>query len=136
MESFQKIITVGEEDLDELQRVNNVRYVQWVQDVAKAHWQKAVPQALQEEVVWVLIKHTIVYKNPAKIGDQILAKTYVKRSEGATSTRVVELFHKNTLNPVVHSTTTWVLLNKKTFKPTRISEAIKVIFHPETPKTL
>ena len=62
MESFQKIITVGEEDLDELQHVNNVRYVQWVQDVAKAHWQKAVPQALREEVVWVLIKHTIVYK--------------------------------------------------------------------------
>jgi len=130
MERFIKHIAVAEEDLDELQHVNNVRYVQWIQDIAKEHWEKAASEAIRKEVVWVLVKHTIHYKSEAKLGTPIVAKTYVQESKGATSTRIVELNNKATNKPIVHSITEWVLLNKKSFKPQRISPEIKTIFHP------
>ena len=38
MTVFEVTHTVISDDLDDLLHVNNVRYVQWVQDIAKAHW--------------------------------------------------------------------------------------------------
>jgi len=38
-EIYEMELKVTKEDLDELQHVNNVRYVQWIQDIAKAHWE-------------------------------------------------------------------------------------------------
>ena len=37
MEHFEQTIEVTEAHLDELQHVNNVQYLQWVQDIASAH---------------------------------------------------------------------------------------------------
>ena len=39
MQVFETKITVTKDDIDELNHVNNVRYIQWVNDVAKIHWQ-------------------------------------------------------------------------------------------------
>ena len=39
MEPFEQKIRVTAAHLDELQHVNNVQYLQWVQDIAGAHWQ-------------------------------------------------------------------------------------------------
>jgi acyl-CoA thioester hydrolase len=45
MTTFKYQIKVTQADLDELRHVNNVRYLQWVQDVAEAHWLlKAAPE--------------------------------------------------------------------------------------------
>ena len=38
-EIFQQSFLVEKKHLDEQNHVNNVQYVQWVQDVARAHWE-------------------------------------------------------------------------------------------------
>ncbi|NNE77804.1 MAG: acyl-CoA thioesterase [Pricia sp.] len=128
MDSFQKTITVKEEDLDELNHVNNVRYVQWIQDISKEHWLASASAKMQDGIIWVVMNHDITYKNAAKLGDTIKVQTYIAQSHGATSIRIVEMHNALTSQLLVRSKTKWCLLNSKTLKPTRISDDIKNVF--------
>ncbi len=125
---YTKTLKVVQDDLDDLEHVNNVRYVQWMQDIAKEHWKAKAPKELVEETVWVVLTHHITYKNAAKLDDEIVLKTYIEKSRGAISTRVVEMFHKETDQLLVKAKTEWCLLNSKTFKPMRIAAEIVSIF--------
>lgn len=128
MQIFEKEIKVTQEDLDQLQHVNNVRYVQWVQDLAEEHWlSKASPEILKE-YFWVLLDHHIQYKGEAKLNDIILAKTYVESSEGLYSTRIVEMYHKASNKLIVRSTTKWCLMSFVSKRPTRINETLINLF--------
>tara|TARA_B110000967_G_scaffold204668_1_gene247618 strand:+ start:1090 stop:1482 length:393 start_codon:yes stop_codon:yes gene_type:complete len=129
MTVFEATHTVISDDLDDLLHVNNVRYVQWVQDIAKAHWEAATTPLQQHNNVWVLVSHHIEYKSAAKLKDEIRLKTYVTRSEGVTSTRIVEMYHKGSEKLIVKSETTWCLLDGLRKKPKRISTEIAGIFN-------
>ena len=128
MQIFEKTITVVKDDLDQLNHVNNVRYVQWVQDVAEAHWTKRAPKHIQDNYFWVLVKHTIDYKNQAVLGDTIKLKTYVLKSEGVSSIRIVEIFNASTNKLLVKSETKWCFMDKNTYRPTRIVTDIVHLF--------
>lgn len=128
MEVFEKTIKVQEGDLDDLNHVNNVRYVQWMQDIAKEHWQAKTPEELVNTTVWVVLTHHITYKSAAKLNDNILIKTYIAKSKGPVSVRVVEMYNKENKQLLVKSKTEWCLLNSETFKPMRISPEIERIF--------
>jgi len=128
VKTYEEIKVVTTSDLDDLNHVNNVRYVQWVQDIAKAHWLKASTDDMNKNYVWVVVSHHIDYKSSAFLGDTIAVKTYVEKSEGVTSTRIVEMYHQDSKKPIVKASTVWCLLNAKTFKPSRITEDIKTLF--------
>lgn len=128
MERFEKGITVVQEDLDDLEHVNNVRYVQWIQDISKEHWQSAAPNELQAGIIWVVKNHNIEYVSSAVLGDAILIKTFIAETKGAISVRCVEMYNDKTNQLLVRSLTEWCLLNALTLKPIRISEAIKKVF--------
>ena len=128
MQTFEKIITVTQEDLDQLNHVNNVRYVQWVQDIAKAHWMLRAPNQILDDYFWVLVRHTIDYKNQAVLGDILKLKTYVLNSEGVTSVRMVEIFNASTNKLLVKSETKWCFMDKKTYRQTRILAEVANLF--------
>ena len=129
MQSFEHTITVTKDDLDELNHVNNVRYVQWINDVAKAHWyDKATPEMLKT-CIWVVLRHHIDYKGAAFLNDVIKLKTYVILSKGVKSTRVVEMYNENTKKLLVKSETDFCLLSKESQKPTRITKEIAELFN-------
>lgn len=128
MQTFEKIITVTQEDLDQLNHVNNVRYVQWVQDIAKAHWMLRAPNQILDDYFWILVRHTIDYKNQAVLGDILKLKTYVLNSEGVTSVRMVEIFNASTNKLLVKSETKWCFMDKKTYRPTRILAEVANLF--------
>lgn len=128
MQVFTKTITVAKEDLDELEHVNNVRYVQWVNDIAKAHWLQEAPKTILEHYFWVLVSHTIHYKKEAVLDDEILLKTYVTKAEGAISTRIVEIYNKASNMLLSTSETNWCFMSVKTHKPARIKDDIKACF--------
>ncbi|WMI67571.1 thioesterase family protein [Mangrovimonas sp. YM274] len=128
MKTFETIITVTEDDLDQLNHVNNVRYVQWVQDVASQHWDAGATQAIKDQYFWVLVKHTIEYKQPAFLGESIRLKTYIAKSEGVISTRIVEIYNNTTSKLLVTSKANWCLISKNTNRPCRITEEIEHLF--------
>jgi len=124
---------VGAEDLDELQHVNNVRYVQWIQEISKAHWEAVVPPAVRSNMVWVVRRHDIRYKGAAHLGEELALKTYIAKSEGFISTRVVEVRNKNSKKLLLKSFTDWCLLSKVNGKPMTISPEIHTLFETPTP---
>ncbi len=131
MQTFEKTIRVVADDLDDLKHVNNVRFVQWIQDISKAHWQAYAPKEIQDEVVWVVMNHNITYKGEALLHDEIKIRTYIAESHGATSVRAVEMHNAETGKLLLTSKTAWCLLNAKTGKPMRISDKIRGIFLSE-----
>lgn len=129
MQYFEKIITVAKDDLDELHHVNNVRYVQWIQEISKEHWLSCAPKHMQEEAIWVVLNHNIAYKHSAVLEDNIKIHTRIIESKGATSIRLVEMYNAKTNQLLIRSKTDWCLLSAKTLKPIRISDEIKSIFN-------
>jgi acyl-CoA thioester hydrolase len=129
MTVFETTRTVIADDLDDLMHVNNVRYVQWVQETAKAHWEAVTTPRQRHDNIWLLVRHQIDYKSAAKLNDEIHIKTYVTRSEGVASTRHVEMYHKESAKLIIKSETIWCLLDAQTKKPKRISNAIAAVFN-------
>jgi len=128
MDVFTKIILVTQDDLDELQHVNNVRYVHWIQEIAREHWLSVAPPDLIRSAVWVVRRHEIDYKAPALLGETIRVRTFIADTKGPLSTRVVEMVHQHNNKPVLSSRTTWCLLDAETLRPIRISDKISALF--------
>jgi len=59
----------------------------------------------------------------------IHVKTYVTKSEGVTSTRIVKMFNAKTNKLLVKSETNWCLVSAKTNRPTRITTEIVELFN-------
>jgi len=51
---FEINIKVSTQDLDQLNHVNNVRYVHWVQEIAALHWNTKAPADMIKKWVWVV----------------------------------------------------------------------------------
>ncbi len=128
MQVFSQLIQVKESDLDELHHVNNIRYVEWIQQISKEHWQNVVDENTKNNFIWVVRAHRITYHSAAKIDDELHLKTEIINSRGSISTRRVEMKDNKTNVLVVSSETDWCLLDPKNMKPIRIPETIKNLF--------
>ncbi len=128
MKIFEQEITVTSKDIDELHHVNNVVYVQWVQDVAKAHWEKIAPAEVQAKYIWMVLRHEVDYRGQAVEGDVLMAKTWVAWSEGVKSERHVEILRLETGKILAKAKTLWCLLDAHTKRPRRIESDITAVF--------
>ena len=127
-ELYQKHINVSEDDLDDQQHVNNVRYVQWIQDVAQEHWETRASEEQKAGLAWVVVRHEIDYKKEALLNDEILLETRIIDTTHVTSLREVVIKNNNSGKLLAKAKTTWCLLDQKTKKPQRISDELKQIF--------
>ena len=125
---FNLIIHVQPEDIDELDHVNNVVYLRWVQDVAAAHWDKVATDEMKKKYSWVVLRHEIDYRNPAVLQDELVVQTCVSSCEGVRSVRQVKFFQSTTGKLVAETKTTWCLLDAQTMRPRRIEQDIISIF--------
>tara|TARA_B100000029_G_scaffold394897_1_gene392584 strand:+ start:336 stop:728 length:393 start_codon:yes stop_codon:yes gene_type:complete len=128
MKVLEKEITISKNDLDELNHVNNIVYVNWILEIAKTHWEKLVSTEILTNYHWVLLEHQIKYLHPALLNDKIIIKTYIENSEKIKSSRIVEIYNKDSAILLVNSRTIWCLMNSKSRKPSRITDEIKEAF--------
>lgn len=129
MKYLEKEIIISKNDLDDLNHVNNVIYIHWVQEIAKEHWKSLVSNEIIKNYYWVLLEHQIKYLNPALLNDKIMIKTYIEKTEGIRSNRIVEIYNSNNDKLLVKSKTIWCLINAKTNKPNRITDEIRKAFN-------
>lgn len=106
-----------------------MRYVQWVQDIAEEHWLSKAPQHILDAYFWVLIQHTISYKNPAVLDDTIRLETYVESSEGVKSIRRVNIYNEVSDALLATSETQWCFMVKSSNRPTRIIPEVATLFN-------
>ncbi len=130
MHSYEHPITVLPADIDVMNHVNNVVYLQWVQDAAAAHWITHAPKEVKEKYNWVVLRHEINYRSPALVHDELIAKTWVQSYENLKSVRIVQIIRKKDDKLLAEATSTWCLLNATTNRPVRIGEEITSVFTP------
>ena len=128
-EIFEKTVTVSRDDLDELEHVNNVRYVQWIQDIAKEHWETRAPEEIKKEYFWVVIRHEIDYKQQAFLNEELLLQTFVGEQTHVTSTRHVVIKNKETDQTLIKAKSTWCLMGFESKKPVKITEEMLRVFN-------
>lgn len=128
MNHFQSEITVPASAIDNLKHVNNVVYLQWVQDVAEQHWNESTDSALREKLAWVVVNHFIEYKAPAFEKDLLILKTWVENYSGVTSERHTEILRKADNKLLAKAKTLWCLLDKTNVKPLRITDDLRALF--------
>ncbi|KOF04417.1 hypothetical protein OB69_01035 [Roseivirga seohaensis subsp. aquiponti] len=125
---FESTFEVTAADLDAMQHVNNVRYLQWVQDVSEAAWTQTAKPEWLEQYKWVAINHFIEYKKPAFLGDQIQIKTHVNEHTGVKSNRLVRVFNATTGDLLMQSSSWWCMIDANNLKPTRIPKEVTEAF--------
>ena len=119
---FSHSFTVSPRDIDELAHVNNVAYLQWVQDVAVAHWQAAATDEMQSAYFWVVVRHELDYKKPAFENEEITVMTWVGEWTAVTCERFTEIRRGDDL--LVKGRTVWCMIDRTTSKPARISKEL------------
>ncbi|CAM1347891.1 acyl-CoA thioesterase [Tenacibaculum crassostreae] len=128
MNVFEQKHIVTHNEIDEYNHVNNVVYVQWMQNISDAHWKILSKKAINIDYVWFVIRHEVDYKNQAILGDEVTLRTWVGKTEGIKSVRHFEMYKDETL--LVKSQTTFCLLDATTKKPKRITKEITNLLLP------
>ena len=117
---FSRTITASPEHIDELGHVNNSVWVQWIQDMATAHWESAARPEDREQFFWVVIRHEIDYRGNIAEAETAIGITWIDGSpRGAKSVRVVE-FTDEAGRSLVSARTTWAMLDRTSGRLARI----------------
>lgn len=127
-EIFELRRNVRPEDIDRLNHVNNTVYVRWVQDAAVAHWYHAATEEEAEKYLWVVIRHEIDYKYPAKSGDEIIAKTRVGTSTALAFERLTDIYRASDNKLLASARTLWCPVDPKSLRPVRVSDETRKRF--------
>ena len=126
--AFTATITATPADIDELGHVNNAVWVQWIQDVAVAHWHSIADPVHHAAYIWVIVRHEIDYLRPAFAGDVVTARTWVGEApKGARFDRHME-FVGDDGKVRVRARTQWAIIDKASGRPIRVPPEVVAPF--------
>jgi acyl-CoA thioester hydrolase len=130
-QAFEMAIAVEPADIDGLGHVNNVVYLRWVQDVAVAHWRTVASRDNQEKLRWIVVRHEIDYKQAARLGDAILARTWVGAATRIKFERHTELLRASDGCLLAKARTVWCPIDAATGKLASVSADVRAAFSVE-----
>ena len=127
---FRDEIVVPDSAIDTNEHVNNVVYVQWMQDVAVRHFSSIVSlRSLREEkLVWVVRSHHVEYFSPAFVGDQLRLLTWIVNFSRVRSLRRYKFIRESDNKLIVKGETDWVMINAETGRPSTIPDHVRNAF--------
>ena len=127
-------------DVDENGHVNNVRYVQWMQDAATAHAAAAgCTQATRAlGATWVVRTHRIEYLRPAFAGERVAVLTWVCDFRKVRSLRKYRFVRVSDGAVLAAGETDWVFVDAASGRPraipANVSGAFEVVPEGEEPR--
>jgi acyl-CoA thioester hydrolase len=122
--------TAQPEHIDELGHVNNAVWVEWIQQIATAHWAAVALAAHQAAYIWVVTRHEIDYRGNIGMGECVTAETFIPHGpSGARFGRRVD-FRDATGKVIVSANTTWALIDKASGRLQRVRDEIAAPFRP------
>lgn len=124
---YRHEIQVTPEIVDRNAHVNNVAYVQWLQDAAVAHARASGCTALTTKLgaTWVVRTHHIEYLRPVFAGESITVLTWVANFRKVRSLRKYRLVRANDQAVVAEAETDWVLVDAATGRPRAIPQEVQ-----------
>ena len=122
--------TAGPEHIDVMGHVNNTVWLQWVQDIAIAHWEAVADPAHVDAYVWVVTRHEIDYRGNITEGESVTAETFIPDPpRGARFDRCVE-FRNDAGKVLVAARSTWAMLEKASGRLMRVPAKVAAPFMP------
>jgi len=123
-ERYEQTITILPQDIDFFDHVNNVVYLRWVQEVSTAHWYAAATEVQKEAIGWVVVRHEIDYLYAARLGDDILARTWVGTAQKNIFERHVEIIRVRDQKVIARARSLWCPIDLHTRRVTRVGPEI------------
>lgn len=130
-EVFRRTRVVQSEDIDALGHVNNVRWLQFVVELADAHSSsRGLDWRAYQKIggMWIVRRHEIDYARSAVPGDAIDESTWIASMRGARCLRRARFTRGGDL--LVDARTDWAFVDTKTQRPKRIAPEVLSRFTP------
>lgn len=127
---FHYEFKVTDDAIDQNGHVNNVVYIQWMQDIAVLHSEKCGGTAAMQQfgATWVVRSHKIDYLSPAFAGDIITAETWVANFRKVRSLRKYKFIRKSDGKVLASGETDWVFVSVAKGRPQAIPKEVAVCF--------
>ena len=127
---YTRSFTIPGSAIDTNGHVNNVWYVQWMQDIAVEHYESigGVNPMQLLGATWVVREHKIEYLLPAFANEEIKIRTWVENVRRVRSLRKYEFVRRSDSKILVRGETDWVFVDVKTGAPRAIPEAVSKVF--------
>jgi acyl-CoA thioester hydrolase len=123
-------LIVPAEAVDRNRHVNNVAYVQWMQDAAVQHSAATGCTRMTEAIgaTWVARMHRIEYLSPAFAGDALTVRTWISDFRKVRSLRRYEFVRAADQRVLARGETDWVLVDASTGRPRGIPKEMVSLF--------
>jgi acyl-CoA thioester hydrolase len=123
-------IIVPAEVVDRNRHVNNVAYVQWMQDAALQHSAATGCTRMTEAIgaTWVARMHRIEYLSPGFAGDALTVLTWVADFRKVRSLRRYRFIRAADQKVLAQGETDWVFIDVSTGRPRGIPREIASLF--------
>jgi acyl-CoA thioester hydrolase len=127
---YQFQFKVTPEVVDQNQHVNNVAYVQWMQDAALRHADASGCGRLTRAIgaTWVARTLQIEYLKPAFEGDTVVAQTWVADFRKVRSLRKYRFLRAEDGAVLAKGQTDWVFVEAATGRPRAIPDEMQTYF--------
>ena len=121
--------TAAPAHIDDLGHVNNTVWLEWVQEIATAHWQAVAAHEHLAAHVWVVTRHEIDYRGNIGVGESVAAETTIPGPpRGAQFDRCV-VFRDSRGKAIVSARSTWALLDRASGRLCRVRPEIAAPFY-------
>ncbi len=123
-------LTVPAAAVDPNRHVNNVAYVQWMQEAAIQHSEASGCTRMTKAIgaTWVVRSHQIEYLSPAFVGEAITVLTWVANFRKVRSLRRYKIIRTADRQVLAQGETDWVFVDAATGRPKAIPREIAEAF--------
>ena len=113
-DEFEWAYTVVDADIDEMGHANNLQYLRWTLKAATAHSKHVGwPSSRYRELGagFIVRSHSIKYRIPALVGDQLVIRTWVADMQKVSSVRKYHIVRVADGRRLAEAETNWVYVD-------------------------
>jgi len=126
--TFEYRLAITSNDIDDMGHVNNAVYLRWVQEAVIRCWQHISSIDAQAELLWVALKHEIVYRLPLFLNDEVDVFVTATGTRGSRATFSTNFMRGDDIAAEVRSS--WCCVDAVTRRPKRIAHDLARQFLP------
>ena len=117
---------ISSDVIDRNGHVNNVAYVQWMQDAAVNHSKAVLPGGTYRSInaTWVARSHHIEYLSPAFLNEAVEVRTWLAECRRVRCKRKYQFVRTTDEKLIAQGETDWVFVNADDGRPKSIPEDI------------